>query len=316
MAFVLPEIVIESVIRDGIANMKNNEKVIDDVFASLKEPYISSKYGQAEIDRIKSVILNKKEISVVHNLSDIGMNVPCYSIQLGVDLEDKAQAGLGDHEGMHETPITDPIELAALIKVDNIVVDSFDVTQFKVTTATDLTDGKQSHEFIDASGTAWDIKAIDKANGCIYLELGATPDISDFCRIESKLKTVVHEEKYVASDETIIIGVHAKDALMAKYLYILLKYFMVSRKHSMQKRCFDVSSYNGSDFTRNLQMQGDQVYNRFLTITGKIEDTWNAGDVDQIDEVQVTVLVPKDEAAPEDINQENLTVKASDNDFC
>lgn len=84
----------------------------------------------------------------------------------------------------------------------------------------------------------------------------------------------------------------------------------------MQKRCFDVSSYNGSDFTRNLKMQGDQVYNRFLTITGKIEDTWNAGDVEQIDEVQVTVLVPKDEASAEDINQENLTVKASDNDFC
>ena len=33
-------------------------------------------------------------------------------------------------------------------------------------------------------------------------------------------------------------------------------------------------SFSGSDFTRNLQYKGDIVFNRFLTISGRIEDNW------------------------------------------
>lgn len=311
----MPELVVESVIRDGIAGIVNNPEALDNIFASLTEPYNARKYGQREIDKIKK-ILDKKQISVVHNLNDINANVPCYSIQLGIDAERKNDAIIGDFKDEVIEETTDPDELAALVKATNLVPTSYNERSgiLTFTAGTDLSKVQKNHIYIDAAGAEFVITNVVKSGPSpqIIVAKGSTVDITDFGEIRSSLNFKKYEVKNISSDEQIIVGVHSKDALTTKYLYIILKYIMVSRKESLIKRCFIASSFQGSDFARNPAYQGDHVYHRFLTITGRIDDSWRADEVDLIENIDVEVLVPKDEATAVDIEATELTVKPSD----
>ena len=315
MSFILPELVIESVIRDGIAGLVNNPQVIDDIFASLKEPYNARKYGERELNRIKN-LLSKKEISVVHNLNDVEAKVPCYSIQLGMDAEKQNESALSDLSDEITEQMTDPDDLAALVKVPNVVPISYDVNsgQLNLTPGTDLSAVKKNHLYVDAAGTEHVIQVVvnDASTPSIFLAKGQVVDITDFGEIKSSLDFKKYEIRTIVSEEQIIVGCHSKDALTTKYLYILLKYFLNSRKNSLIKRCFVVSTFQGSDFTRAAQYTGDHVYHRFYTIRGRIDDSWKADEVDLIENVEVQVLVPKDEATASDLEKTDSTVKPSD----
>ena len=290
MAFILPDLVIESVIRDGIAGLVNNPEVVDLIFATLKAPYLEKKYGQAEIDKIKKLLAGK-EIKVVHNLSDVSASNFCYSIQLGQDSEKMGEALLGDHSDETIESITDPEELNNLIKVEQIVPISYDTSSGIITfqANTDLSSVNKNHIYVDASGVEFVIQVVVKSATVpqIIIEKDVDPDLSDFGLIKSGLNFRKYEEKTIISEEQLIIGCHTKDAITTKYLYILLKYFLNSRKNSLIERCFIVSTFQGSDFTRAAQYQGDHMYHRFYTIKGRIDDSWRADEVDLIDNIEV-----------------------------
>lgn len=316
MSFQMPELIVESVIRDGIAGLANNLDVVDDIFSSLLEPYNARKYGQEELNKIKQ-LLSKKQINVVHNLSDVSAKVPCFSIQLGMDMEKKSEAMIEDFSKETFESITDPDELAALVKASQVVPLSYNSNSGKIDLdpSTDLSLVQKNHIYVDASGVEHVIKTVVK-NGAqkkIFVAKGQIVDISDFGEIRSSFDFKKYEEKTIVSEEQIIVGVHSKDALTTKYLYILLKYFLNSRKESLIKRCFIVSTFQGSDFTRAMEYQGDHVYHRFYTITGRIDDSWKANEVDLIENVEVQVLVPKDEAPASDLDLDTSSVKPGDN---
>lgn len=317
MSFVLPELVCESAVRDGIAGLVNHPEVIDNIFASLTEPYNARKYGEKELTKIKNLIL-KKQIAVVHNLNDVNAKVPCFSIQLGMDMERKNEAILGDFSKETLEDMTDSEELAALVKATNVVPLSYHKKsgRLELNPGTNLDNVQKNHIYVDASGAEHVIETVVKkgAKRRLFLAKNQVIDISDFGEIRSSLNFKKFEEKTIVSEEQIIVGVHSKDALTTKYLYILLKYFLNSRKESLIKRGFIVSTFQGSDFTRAIQYQGDHVYNRFYTISGRIDDSWKADEVDLIENVEVTTLIPKADAKASDIKREDQSVKPSDNE--
>ncbi len=96
---------------------------------------------------------------------------------------------------------------------------------------------------------------------------------------------------------------------MCKYLYTLVKYVLLSRKRDLISRGLILATFQGSDFTRNMEMQGDITYSRFLTISGKVQDYWRGDQVALIDNVEVTVLVDKDELDSEDLELDELSVQ-------
>lgn len=312
--FIMPELVIESVIRDGLSNLRSNLDAVDRVFAQLKQPYLEKKYGQKEINRIRKLI-ETKQIGVVHNLSDIGANVPTFSIQLGMDVEDQKLAALDDHDAIVEEDITDPQELADLVKVDNVIIQSYTQNSgiAKYALGVDLGEVKKGMILVDGDDQEHEI--INVVNTVttreIHVAKGSLVNIADFTSVKSSISKKTYEEKSIRSDEQILVGIHTKDALTCKYLYILLKFFLNSRKKTLNERCFIVSSFQGSDFTRNMAYQGDQVYNRFYTVTGKIEDSWRDAEGTQVENVEVQTLVPKSEATAKDVGVEGSSVTIS-----
>lgn len=311
MGFTLPDLVIESVIREGLADIKASPEKLDNIFSSFTSSFISPKYGNAEITALKA-ILAAKDIAVVHSYYETAMQEPCISIQLGSDVENAALAHLDDFEDDSEVA-RDPDDM---LIVEDIIPSSYDSTTgiIRVSDGTDLSDVFKGQIFVDAADTELSILMVvnETGNKQVVVAVLSEVDITNFCYIKSSIDYLQYEERGVISNVQLVLGVHSKDALMAKYLYILVKFFLISRKKDLINRNFFNLSFSGSDFTRNMQYQGDRVFTRFLTVTGKIEDNYRSDLVTPIENLDVIVIVPKDEVTTEDLGMEDSTIQVSD----
>lgn len=290
--FNIPELIIESLIRDGIDNVRAKPEIIQDVFSQLTRSYASRKYGQTEIDKIKALL--EKEIAVLYSYHQVDAKSPCISIMIGTDNENKPRAHLSDEYVQIEEQIADPIKLAALHRVDDISVTSYDPVTGKVVVsdATDLSPVYHGMIFVDADNSEHPILGgINNTVGDKSFFIQKNDDVSfatPTSYIKSSLNFESFEVKGVTSQVQLVLGVHTRDALTTKYLYILLKYFILSRKPDMIKRGMYLASFDGSDFNRDSQYLGDQVYTRFLTITARVDDTWRSDQITLIDNIVVT----------------------------
>lgn len=289
--FILPELIIESIIRDGMQNVVADPTIIDSIFAQLTRSYNNRKYGEAEIVKIKQMI--QKEVAVVFSYNQVDAKVPCFSIMIGSDSEAKPRAHLGDLYEQREEELVDEDELEALHRVDDIEVLSYDSNTGKVTVddTTDLSPVYKGMIYVDSLGTEHDITgginntAGDKSFFVNKLDEVDFSDTSGF--IKSSLDYKIYELRGVTGDIQLVVGCHAKDALTVKYMYILLKYFILSRKNDMIKRSLYLATYSGSDFGRDSSYGADQVMTRFLTINAKVDDTWRSDQVVLIDNIEV-----------------------------
>lgn len=289
--FILPELIVESIIRDGIANIKANPKILESVFAQLTRAYASRKYGDSEIAKIKKMI--QKEIAVLYSYHEVDAQPISISIMIGSDNENRQRTHLNDYyEGICEE-IVNVDELEALHRVNDIQVTNYEPTSGKVTVSdsTDLSPVYKNMIFVDSSQTEYPIlTGINNTPGdkSFFIQKDADLDYSDNTSlIKSSLDYKAYEIRGTTSEISLVLGVHTKDALTTKYLYILLKYFMLSRKHDLIKRGIYVASYTGSDFNRDSQYVGDHIYTRFLTINGRIDDTWRSDEVVLIDNIEI-----------------------------
>jgi hypothetical protein len=290
LGFVIPELIIESLIRDGIQNTISDPRIIDDLFSGLTKSY-NRKYGSAEIAKIKALL--QKEIAIVYSYNQVDQKPITISIMIGSDTEAKNLARIGDYEEGITEEIANPTELQALHRVNNLQVTAYDPNsgQVSVVDGTDLSVVYANMIYVDSIGTEHDIVGgIDNTPGSkmFHVNKGDEVDFSNASGyIRSSLDYKVYEVRGVTGDVNMVLGVHSKDALTTKYLYVLLKYWILSRKFDMIKRGLFLASYSGSDFNRDQQFIGDQVYTRFLTITGKVEDTWRSDQVVLIDNIEV-----------------------------
>lgn len=297
--FNIPELIIESIIRDGLENVKANPAILDDVFSQLTRSYNSRKYGQTEVDKIKQLVI--KDIAVLFSYHQVDSKSPCFSIMIGGDNEDKRRAHVDDFYEEAVEEIVDADELAALHRVDNIQVLSYDDQTGKITVAdaTDLSMIYRYMQFVDAAANEFQIEGgINNTPGdkSFFIQKQAELDFSTATSfIKSSLDYKQFEVRGVTSDVNLVIGAHSKDALTTKYLYILLKYFILTRKKDMIKRGLYLATYTGSDFNRDSSYVGDQVYTRFLTMMGKVDDTWRSDQVVLIDNIEVEATPVDDE---------------------
>lgn len=299
MGFNLADLIVEATIRDGLLYLAQNPSRVDELFAPLLKSYASRKYGQAEIDKIKTM-LQEKHIAIVHSFHLAEAKAPCYSIQLGAENEAKERAHLGDFESQIQVPIADQ---STLVRVPNFVPTGYDITSGRITVAdsVNLNPVHAGYIFVDAGGNEHEVqRGISNEIGNKFFFLpknGNAPNISGNCFIKTFLSYTQHEEKGYSSSVNLLIGVHSKEPLMTKYLYVILKHIMASRKHALIKRGLINSTFSASDFTRDLRYEGDHVFTRFFTLTGQVDDTWHSDETVLIDNVEI-------DATPGDIDQD------------
>lgn len=292
--FVIPELVIESIIRDGIQNVRADKTILDSIFAQLTRSYNDRKYGENELTKIKAFV--DKEPAVLYSYHQVDSQELCFTIMIGADNEHKPRAHLGDDYEEVQEQIVDEDELEALHRVNDLEVTSYDPLTGKVTVSDNMNlanvykgmiyvdeESPEPHELMILGG-------IDNTPGNKSFFIQKQAEVvfgANTGYIKSSLDYKQYEIKGVTSECNLVIGVHSKDALTTKYMYILLKYFILSRKKDIIKRGLVTTTYDGSDFNRDQAFVGDQVYTRFLTIRAKHDDTWRSDQVVLIDNIEV-----------------------------
>ncbi len=324
MGFKVTDLIIESVIRDGMEAVRRDETIVDDIFGDLSSrlgPLMSSKYGDKEIRKIKEYF-QENEVSVVHSFAQVPSNLPCVSIQLIDNTEKTARTATGgayldDFVEDVQEDITDSEELAALVIQSSISIDSYDSTSgiIKISDATDLAAVHVNNIFEDIDGSEFPIVGgivEDAGSKQVMIAPGSELNIVGPALIKSAINFKQFERRGNQEDERMLMGIHTQDRLITIYLYILVKYILSARKKDIIDRGFQLSTFSGSDFTRNEEYKGDVVFSRYLTLSGFVQNDWASDKVIPIDIVEVAVKVEKDLAGEDCF--EDSTVQPEEED--
>ena len=93
---VMPEIALQFLIKDAVEHIKANPELIDEIFSMYLMPRYAAVYGgQTYIDKIKEWFLST-DIPVLQSWSFNSQQIPAISVHLSDEVEDTAQAALGD----------------------------------------------------------------------------------------------------------------------------------------------------------------------------------------------------------------------------
>lgn len=101
MPMVMPQIAVHRLIQEGIAIVKANIDLLDDIFQYYTSEGMDNDYGQDYIDKIK-VWFHDTKVPVVQAWSMNLSKVPQISVQLAQENEDESKAAIGDHFGEDE----------------------------------------------------------------------------------------------------------------------------------------------------------------------------------------------------------------------
>lgn len=305
----MPELVVESVLRDSLAAVRNDLTILDDIFGNLTRPYANDKYGLREIETLKT-LFQQERIEIAHSFPVKNSRLPTISIQLASEREDLGKRKLGDRAG-RQTKLINP---ALLVRVPQFTPDSYDPKTGKVLVpdsvdisgvyANLLFVDQDSNEFVIIAGGSNEI-----GNKHFYLEKNLSLVLGPRTFIKTSINCEIYTIKSNSEMVDILLGVHTENSLTTRFLYGFVKYTMLSRKSDLQKRDFQISTYSGSDFNRDSGYPGDVVFTRFLTLSGLICNDWRGDKVQLIDSVGIDLRVPADEFGNKALNIEDQTVK-------
>lgn len=315
MAFLLPDLIIESTLREGFENIRRDSSVIDDIFNDLVSLPIYKKYGEKELNKIKKIFENK-EISVIHSFPANDAVLPCVSIQLLPSNENVRRAVLDDFWKQDQTNKT-PEELSAEIKVASLLILDYDPNSgtVDIDDSNDLTNVHANQILEDVDGNEFKILGgVDNTTGAkkVIIQKSAEINISGPAIIKSMFTTNSFEVRTNVEQVALLLGIHSKEALQTKYMFNILKYIIESRKADLINRGFQLATYEASDFSQNPEYAADFVYSRYLTVSGMIENSWNSDKVIPIDLIDLAVKVSKDKATNEDLGKQDQTIQVED----
>jgi hypothetical protein len=273
------DVIIAEAIRQGLEDMRKNLWLLDDVFANFtKEPALKDKYGQKEIDAAKDWFLNNK-IEVNLRYRNDKDQFPCVTIALGSSSEKEEMKHLGDLSTEVETLMPNQIGKPIPYIVKPFIPISYDQTTGVLTVPDSVSmRGVRSGQILVDP---------DTGNGYIIQEV-----VSNGIKLEPNLKIsltragiVPQYQIYKARrehtffQETYSIGchVHGDPApllwLHAIVLYTILRY----RESLLEGRQFAQSSVSSSDLVQNPNFEGpggENVFSRYITLTGQVENSW------------------------------------------
>lgn len=284
----LTEFVLESVIRDGLGELRATPTRIDNIFARFLEAHFGTQYGQDKIDEIKTYILNN-QVKIVHSWQQVPTTVPCISIQLLRADEQESEQNLGNNY-IDEDEDTTPAVIVA-----TVTSGTYDTVTGKLTVinAADLSTVCPGLVFVDASDQKFTIGSGNSnlsGNKFINIGTGQSPDLGGDGRIESAIDFTRTDRRMVRIRETIHLGCHATNDLhLTKFLYYILVYILKSRQESLIKRGIELDRGTGSIFDREDKYEGENVYSRFLEVNCITEFVWDQNQVNLIDCFDATI---------------------------
>lgn len=98
MGWVLPEIVIQKIISNGLSALRKDRAEFDDIFCQLVSSDLEKDYGNKYLDEMWKWFSTTK-LPVVKAWNFNVQSIPSISIQLASETEDENKAAVGDYAG-------------------------------------------------------------------------------------------------------------------------------------------------------------------------------------------------------------------------
>ena len=272
------DIVIAESIQLALDDMRKNPWIIEDCFSSLIEnPLLRKKYGLKEVQRAKEFILNDK-IPVFMKYRLDKEEFPCITISIGPSDEDDSLATLGDSSIMVED--YDPDEIGKTIRY---IIPPFQVVSYDKTTGiVEVPEDIDDYKYI-SKGMA----AVDPNTGAGFIIQGKAGDNGFHITPDSdlsagKIGIVPQYQLYRARRERIIsqeqyhIGCNVSgDPSTLMFLFSVVKYGLLRyREALLEHENFQLSSISCTDMIKNTSFDTENVFSRFITLKGQVEESW------------------------------------------
>ncbi len=273
------DVIIAEAIRQGLEDMRKNLWLLDDVFASfVKEPALRDKYGQKEIDAAKDWFTNNK-IEVNLRYRNDKDQFPCVTIALGSSAEKEDMKHLSDLSTEVETLMPNQIGKPIPYIVKPFVPDSYNQTTgiLSIPKSVKTRGVRPGQILVDPdTGNGYVIQAVTTEG--IQLEPNLELTLTK-AGVIPQFQTYRARREHTFFQETYSIGchVHGDPAallwLHAIVLYTILRY----RESLLEGREFSQSSVSSSDLMQNPNFEGpggENVFSRYITLTGQVENSW------------------------------------------
>jgi hypothetical protein len=238
---------------------------------------LSGIYGQKEIENARKWI-QENEISIFlpHRMDMEKM--PCITISIGSNAEDKSLSRLSD-----QTPFVQEYQPNEVGDVVQYIIPPFAFTSYNQATGFFQTPSEVDLTIIQPGmvafdeGTAQGWAIAKKSNDGFFIAEGTEISASQIGILPNY--RIFRARREVATfQERITIGCHVHgDPNALLWLYSIMMYgFLRYREGGLESRNFQLSNIETSDMVRNDAFQniGENVYSRFITMTGQVENTW------------------------------------------
>lgn len=271
------DLIIKAAVELAIEDIRKNPWIIEDIFGSLLEnPYLKYKYGIKEINRAKEFILNN-DIPVYMRHRVDKQEFPCVTISIGDSKEDNSLATLGDQSPFVEEYTADEIGKPIKFIIPRFTPVSYDNVTGIVEVPTTVEDYQHISEGMIAvdpdTGDGYIINGKAGENG-FQIQAGAT--IAGDLAIVPQYQVYRARRERTGSQETYNIGCHTEgDPSTLIFLYGLVKYSLFRYKEGLlEANSFQLSRLSSTDLIKNEAFGVENVYSRWITLTGQIEESW------------------------------------------
>lgn len=268
---------------------------------------LSSIYGQKEIENAKKWF-SQNEISIfLPHRMDLE-KMPCITIAVGSNIEDRSLARLGDLTNIIET--YQPTEVGKTIPY---IVQPFDYISYDQATGFFITPPEVDLTIVVPGMVMLDPET---GNGFVITETNnvgfsiAAGTIITFTTVGiiPNYRIFKARREMATFQETITLGCHVHgDPNALLWLYSIMMYGLLRYREGMlESRNFQLSNVESSDMIRNdaFQTIGENVYSRYITVKGQVENTWIKApkyviEAINIKDVQMSGLIIKGEDGAE-----------------
>lgn len=266
--------IIELILRD----VRQNPWLMDDILSDfVTDPLLSGIYGQKEIENAKKWITDNEVSVFLPHRMDLE-KMPCVTIAIGNNIEDRSLARMADMTHLVET--LNPTQIGKVVPyiIPPFYYTSYDQATgfFEVPNSVNLIIVQPGMAIINPqTGVGFIITG--KNNNGFFITAGTVINFQVIAIIP-EYRIYKARREVATFQENISIGCHVHgDPNALLWLYSIMMYGLLRyREGLIESRNFQISNLTTTDMIRNdaFQSFGENVYSRFITLTGQVENTW------------------------------------------
>lgn len=271
------DFVIETAIRAGIDDILANPWVLDYLFRGIVEDELTQGQYGAKLVKTFTDWITKVKIPIFVNTELDPAKVPAITINLIEDAEDG-----NTHSDRHY----DPVEVLQTTKIDvhppltpMFQPDHYDFHSGQMTLPSSVTDATYIFPGMivqTRDGQQFSISdvQVNTAGATIVTVPAQVVDWQGSVIKAKDPQNVQLESAFFRC--SYLVGCHVNgESWQLSVLYSLVKMALSRGKEDfLIKRGYEVSSISGTDFSRNRSFSPEQVWSRYINVTGKAMDVW------------------------------------------